>query len=308
MLLVLTTLAALAGSGPWVIGEGNTSLYVGGDIQRLDSLAIQTAEGRDVVDVGEGLSTFGVRGIVSVGITPRLELEGVLPWYRIQANRPDAEICEVLGLGACRTTTTVGVIELRGKVLLLDELFGAPLSLSVGPEIRIGHFTLGTRERLTNAGEGGLDTGGFVSVGRTGSIGEGVYWSGFLDVTGRYRFPNTRTYPGFTGSNAVPGPELSANADLVNGNRRVVAGPVVSMLWRIGGLDWDELDLTDRDRFAALRVFTLRAGATAIVRGTKSVSASLSVLRTVYAQNNPSDVLAVSAGVQTLIRRRRSDG
>ncbi|MEM6928552.1 MAG: hypothetical protein AAF602_16570 [Myxococcota bacterium] len=308
MLLALTSLAAVAGSGPWVVGEGNTSVYVGGETQRLSRLAITVDGERSVVDVGEGISSFGLKGIVTVGLTPHVELEGVLPWWRVQANRPDATLCGDIGLGACRTTTTVGVLEFRAKVLLLDELFGAPLSLAIGPEVRAGDFTLNTRERLTNAGEGGLDTGGFVSIGRTGSLRRGGYWSGFLDLLGRYRFPNTRTFPGLEGTLAVPGPEVGANAEYVIGNRRVVVGPVATVLWRITGRDWGDIDLTDPDRFAALRVFNARVGATAVVRGAKSFSASLTVLRTVAARNNPSDVFSISAGLQTLVQRRRDDG
>ena len=309
MLFALTCFAALAGSGPWVVGEGNTSIYVGGESQRLTRLAIRVDGERSVVDVGEGVSILGAKSIVTVGITPRVEIQGVLPWWRVQATRPDASLCQDLGLEACRRTSTIGIIELRGKVLVLDELFGAPFSLAVGPEFRFGDFTLPTRQRLTNVGEGGLDTGGFLAIGRTGGLGSSGYWSGFLDVLGRYRFPNTDTYPGLQGDLAVPGSELGANAEIVMGNRRVVAGPVATMLWRPGGRDWGEIDLTDPDRFAALRIFNVRVGATAVVRGTKSVSAAVTVLYTAAAINNPSNVLSVSAGLQSLLRgRRRSDG
>lgn len=307
MWLYLTSFLAFAGSGPWVVGEGNASIYVGTELQRLERLAIRVDGERQVIDVGEGLSSFGLKGIVSVGITPHLELQGILPWWRVQANRPDAPLCQDLGLNACATTTTVGVLEFRAKVLLLDELFGAPLSIAIGPEVRAGDFTMSTRQRITNAGEGGLDAGGFLTLGRTGRLGEGGFWSGFVDVVGRYRFPNTRRFPNLSGDLAVPGAELGASGEGVFGSRRVVVGPVVTVLWRPGGLDWGEVDLTDRDRFAALRVLNARVGGTAIVRGSKAVSASVTVLRTVASRNNPADVLSVTAGIQTLVRRR-NDG
>ncbi|MEN0066446.1 MAG: hypothetical protein AAGA48_30195 [Myxococcota bacterium] len=306
MWLIFTASSALAGSGPWVVGEGNASIYVGAESQRLERLAIQVGGERDVIDVGEGLSSFGLKGIVTLGITRHFELQGILPWWRIQANRTDTAVCEILGLGACQTTTTVGVLEFRGKLLLLDELFGAPLSLAIGPEIRAGDFTLATRQRITNAGEGALDLGGFITAGRTGRVGDQGYWSGFLDVTGRYRFPTTRNFPGFAGS--VPGAELGANAEAVFGSRRVVVGPVATLLWRPNGLDWDEVDLTDRDRLGVLRVLNMRVGATAVVRGPRALSASFTILRTIAAVNNPSDVLSFSAGLQTLVQRRRDDG
>ena len=308
MLLWWTSALAIAGSGPWVVGEGNTSIYVGGEAQRLSRLAIRVGGERSVIDVGEGISSLGLKGIVTVGLTPHLELQGVLPWWRVQANRPDAALCADAGLGACRTTTTVGVIELRAKLQVLDELFGAPLSLAVGPEARFGDFTLPTRQRFTNAGEGGFDAGGFLTVGRTGALGSRGYWSAYLEVLGRYRFPNTTTYPGFVGDQAVPGPEVAASAEWTVGERRVVAGPVAVMLWRVSGEDWDGIDLTDPDRFAALRILNVRVGATAVVRGGRALSASLSVLQTVAAENNPSDAFSVSLGLQTLLTRRSGDG
>jgi hypothetical protein len=296
--------AAMAGSGPWVVGEGQGSVYLGGEVQRLDRLAITVDGERQVIDVGEGLSSVGVKGIGTVGLTPRFELQATVPWWRVQANRPDAALCGALGLGACQTTATVGVLELRGKGLALDELYGAPVSIALGGELRSGDFTSATRERITNVGEGGLDTGLFASIGRSGALGQG-YWSSFVEVLGRYRFPLTRAYPRNQGTQPAPGSELASTAELVFGpGRRFAFGPVGNALWRPWGLDWGQLDLGDRDRLGALRILNVRVGGVAVLRGPRDVTASISVLRTVAAQNNPTDVLSISAGVQTLLRRR----
>ena len=297
---------ASAGSGPWVVGEGQASLYVGGEAQRLSQLAITVEGERDVIDVAEGISTVGLKGIATVGLTPRIELQGILPWWRVQATRPDHPLCEALGLGACRTTSSLGVVELRGKGLVLDEFFGAPVSLALGAEMRLGDFTYGTRERVTNVGEGALDAGAFLAVGRTGAVGARGYWSAYLEVLGRYRAPTTRDFPEANAGRSVPGSEFGATAEWVVGPRsRVAFGPVASVLWRPWGKDFGELDLTDRDRFGALRILTTRVGGTLAIRGPESLVATLSVLRTVVAINNPSDVLTVSGGVQTLIGRGR---
>ncbi|MEZ4234764.1 MAG: hypothetical protein R3F59_01085 [Myxococcota bacterium] len=307
MWMALAAAAAWAGSGPWVVGEGQGSVYLGGEAQRLTRLAITVDGDRQVIDVGEGLSALGIKAIGSVGLTPHVELEATLPFWRVQANRPDDELCGALGLGACRTTTSVGVLALRGKGLLLDEVYGAPLSFALGAEVRSGDLTSGTRERITNVGEGGLDTGLFASVGRSGALGGGSY-AGYVEVLGRYRFPLTRAYPDNRGNGIAPGSELQGTADLLLGpGRRFSVGPIVGALWRPWGLDWGELDLGDRDRLGALRVLNAQVGATAVVRGPGDLAASLTVLRTVAAVNNPTDTLSISAGVQTLLRTRERD-
>lgn len=304
---------AWAGSGPWILGPGQGTLYLGVESQRLNRLAIRVDGDRDVVDVGQGLSTFGVKAIGSLGLTSRFELQGTVPWWRVQANRADAPLCTQLGADvgreACETTTSVGTVELRGKGLLLDEFFGGPVSLAIGGEVRAGDFTMATRERLTNVGEGGLDTGAFVSLGRTGAVGRRGYWSGYVEVLGRYRFPVTRNLPPRLGERSVPGSEFTATGEWVISPRsRIAFGPLVTMLWRPFGVDWGDVDLTDQDRLGALRVFNARVGATFAVRGPGAVVATASVLHTAAAVNNPVDVLAVTAGVQAPFgNRRRTD-
>jgi hypothetical protein len=69
-------------------------------------------------------------------------------------------------------------------------------------------------------------------------------------------------------------------------------------LWRPVGLEWEELDLTDPDRFAALTVANLKVGGLVVVRSRGDVSGSLSILRTAAAYNNPTDVWTLSLGLQ----------
>ena len=306
MMLVLTFFflllsgAAHAGAGPWVIGTGQGNLYLGAETQRLTRLQIQDAGGADaeVIDVGEGLSSFGLKAVGTVGVTSRFDLEAEVPWYRVIANRDDHPLCELLGLGACNTTESLGILSLRGKGLLLDELFGAPFSLAVYGELRVGTFTAKQRQRITNIGEGTTDTGLGVTLGRSGGLGAG-YWSGYVDAGWRYRWPNTTTYPQFNGDTIAPGYEWTGLAQVVFSPTPVFGfGPSFSTLYRPQGLDFKELDLTDVDRFAALRIANARAGAVAVVRNPRSnASANLSVLRTVAAMNNPTNVWVVGVGV-----------
>jgi hypothetical protein len=296
---------AQAGSGPWIVGEGATSLYFGGESEQFHTLRYDAGDD-GTLEVGEGITKFGLKAIATVGLGPRIDLQFVLPWYNVQAKRPDAELCTVLGLSACATTRGIGLLEARGKGLLLDEFFGAPVSVATGFELRIGQFTLPTRERLTNLGVGTTDVGVFASIGRSGGLGNGT-WSAYLEGIGRYRVPTTQHYPHNTGTRAVPGSEVEASTQILVGpSPRFSIGPVVYALYRPEGREFEALDLTDPDRFAALRIGNVRVGGVAVVRSQGDVSASISVLRTVYAYNNPNDNFLVSIGMQVDTRFRRT--
>jgi hypothetical protein len=296
---------AIGGSGPWVVGEGAASLYLGAEVQQFSRLRIDPGEAGVVEDVAEGVATFGLKAIGSIGLSPRAEIQLALPWYQAYAHRVDAAPCADLGLGACRTTTAVGVLEARAKVLLVDEFFGAPLSFAVGPELRVGAFTHGTRQRITNIGEGTTDVGLFLDVGRTGAVGSWV-WSTYLEGLGRYRIPNTESYPNHVGTNVAPGSEVGGSVEVLLGPSPFVSfGPASHALYRPTGLEWEELDFGDPDRFAALRIANVRVGGLVVVRNRGDVSGSLSILRTVGAYNNPTDTWIVSLGIQVNGRLRR---
>jgi hypothetical protein len=280
------------------------------EAQRIDRLDIRDGEGGgDVIDVDSGLSTFGVKAIGTIGIRDRLEIEMTLPWYHVQANRREGPVCQSLGLAACQTTQGVGIIRVRGKGTVVDEFYGAPVTVSLGLETRIGQFTSDSRARVTNMGEGTLDFGVFASMGRSGSLGsKGGYWTGYLQGIARYRLPNTS---GFTGTDeeerSVPGYELGLDASALFGwNPNVGLGPSVSLYSRPEGLDFGELDLADPDRFAALKVTNLRIGAQVLFRANEHLTFSGSLLRVVYARNNPyTTVVSVGVSHFGLLEKRK---
>ena len=295
---------AHAGSGPWVIGDGEYSVYVGGEVQRLERLQVVLPDGEsDVVDVDQGLSTLGGKGIITVGAQGRFEAELTVPYVRVQANRVGG-VCESLGGDACQTTQGIGIITARGKGTLLDELYGAPITWAVGTDVRFGHFTTEDRHRITNLGEGTFDIGALTSIGRGGVIGNtGAYYTGYVEGIAWYRAPNTRSYIGNEASNfrevSAPSAEVQGTARMLFGWRPWFSlGPDLLYYSRPGGLDWWELDLGDQDRLAALRFSSLRVGGTVIIRARDNISFSASALHTVHARNNPYTTL-VTLGVST---------
>lgn len=312
LLILPAALPAAAGNGPWVIGDGEYSVYVGGEAQRLERLQIVTPDGRDTIDVDEGLSTLGAKAILTIGAQGRFEAEIAVPYFRVQANREGA-VCALLdgeegsGLSSCATTQGLGVITARGKGTVLDELYGDPVTWAIGADFRFGHFTTANRQRITNLGEGTLDIGAVTSIGRGGVLGkQGGYWSGFVEVAGWYRTPNTRSYVGASGQGTVaPHPEFAANSQFLFGTRPWFSlGPSAVFYARPGGLDFGELDLTDVDRLAALRFMNVRVGGTVVIRARDNISFSASALHTVAASNNPYTTI-VSLGVSTNGRLKR---
>jgi hypothetical protein len=291
---------ALAGSGPWTVGASRSSVFLGVEGQRLGHLAIDRGDARQVLDVGEGLQRVTVKGIATLGLSNRVDFELGVPWSRAEATRADAPLCVALGLGACETTQGIGVVDARGKLLLLDEYFNAPISLAVGGEVRLGQLTADDRERITNLGEGTLDAGPFVSVGRTAGLGGSGYLSAWVQGGYRFRSRNTDEYPLLDPKQDVRAPrdEVVAGTEvLVSPSGRWAVGPQANLLYR-PGLDFSELDLADVDRFAALGVTSVRVGGTVVVRASDTFSGALSVLGTAVAVNNPTDTWIVSTGVQ----------
>ena len=300
---------AQAGSGPWVVARGQTDLYVGLDEERISELAISTGSFAkdDLVPVGEGLSKLTAKGIVSYGLLPNLELEAQVPWMTVRANRDDAALCGALGLQACQTTQGLGVLRVRTKWQLWNELYDKPLSVSVGVETRYGDLTAATRARLTNLGEGTFDLGPTLALGRSGGLGEGGYWYSFLDAGWRYRVPlvvgdvatGEGEYP------RVPGSELYGELDWIAvPGGKVGIGPAFLWFSRPRGQDFEEVDLTDPDRFGRLSVLSLEAGGKLTVRSGEKLTLSASVFRTVYAVNNPISLdMALGLSVTDLGRR-----
>lgn len=296
MLAVLISMAAHA-AGPWVPGTERGSLYLGVTGQQFSRLARDGAAGRDVVRVGEGVASLTMMALVRYGLSPRVAAELSVPFHHGHVARSDAQVCTDLGPDACTTTNTVGNIEGRLKGLILDELSGQPVSLSVAAELRFGALHAPVRDRLTGPGIGSMDIGPVVSVGRSGALASG-YFAGSFDLGWRYRFPKTTSFPGPDGPITVPGSEFHSVLELILAPiQQFGVGPSFDAFVRPFGVDFQETDMTDIDRFTALRVADVRAGVKVLIKDVRHNAFVLSASRTVFAWNNPVDTFSLGVGV-----------
>lgn len=306
MRIVLTMMAllgsgvALAGSGPWVSGKGNQSFFLGVEGQRFTKLNPVANGTTSPVEVGGAIQTLGAVAIGTWGLTPRFDVDTQIPVYHVIATREDEGLCEAFGRETCDTTTSVGVMSVRGKWLLFDELAGAPLSVTVSGVLRFGALTAPTRARLTNAGEGTIDLGPVLSIGRSGGMASG-YWSAFVE--GGYLFRTSNTTTG--GGDPAPGGELHTLAEaLLVPDGRLGFGPALVAYHRPDGFrEFGDTDLGDIDRFGALSVTAVRVGAKLVLNSSDKMSVSASFLQTVLAANNPADAWVLGVGFST----RRAD-
>jgi hypothetical protein len=286
---------AWAGGGPWVISPGDASIYTGTSVERFSHLAVSNGKyADDVITVDNGVTKFGLQALVTYGLLPQAEIELTVPWQYNRANRTDGTLCASFGDQTCNTTVGFAPIRGRLKVQVLDEFYGAPLSFAVGMGLRQGQYTAPERDRITNIGEGTADLEAFVSAGRSGLLGD-AFWSAYVDATWRYRFPNTYNDDLIP----VPGWELLVDAEmLAGGPPQFSFGPAVSLFWRPWGIDFEDIDLSDPDRFAGLQAHAVRIGAKAILRSSDRVLLAMSTMWTVAAKNNPSDSFVLGVGVQ----------
>ena len=283
LLLLMTAEAA----GPWVLSSGDIDVYLGLEQRRSTALV---GDGNSVDLTGDGLSSFGVNAALTAGIVPGVEGWLSVPWYTSRVLNPADERCATLGLEACRTSQGIGAVQARLRGLVLDELYGAPVSLTMGGELRLGELTADTRSRLTALGDGTTDLAGFAAVGRSGGLAEGV-WSASLESGWRYRLKNDA-------AEGIPGNEVFGDVEVLAGTALWWrTGLVAYGLWRPSGNNLSETDFSDPERFVALRVRSVKVGGKLLLRNEQSWSLSTSVLRTVYAQNVPSDELIISTGL-----------
>jgi len=285
---------AFAGGGPWVLGVDDRSTYVGLSYTRWSQFSGPDGKSEgDVLDLGAAFTRTDIGADVTYGIARRTEVEvsGTLAFAAV--SRDGGGVCVEIER-SCHSTLSPSPVSARLKTQLLDELSGSPLSVAGGLTFRFGDFTRDTRMRITAVGDGQTDLGLFASVGRTGAVGN-VSVAANLDATARYRLALSKS----TGNKAPPNEIQLTTEWMVYPVPSVSVGVAADWLQSLGGLDFDEIDLADPDRFAALSVTSAKVGGKLNVRSLENVTVSVSAFGTVYARNNPGDFFTLGVGVGT---------
>lgn len=172
-------------------------------------------------------------------------------------------------------------------------LQGGEHSLYVGGDYyRYGDYTDGSGAPTTL--DTGLTASGLTaSVGRTDVAGNGWYRAS-ADASYWYRFPNAEL-----NGQRVPGDEVAWSMEAVWAPReRFSIGPAVYAFHRLWGRDFRPGDLGQINVFSALKASQLQAGGKlGIYAINDGPTVSIAVLRAVYARNNPTDTLVITAGI-----------
>ena len=299
MVLLLLIASALAGDGPWTLGPRENNVFLGLDYYRYSEL-----------DPGDGstaplpspLTADAITGVWTFGLREGVEGELKVPYESVRADEPQSSACTGVSASFCKPTSGIGDLGGEIKVRALNELYGPPLTVALSAGFRSGEAYADERGRLTTLGDGQTDVGLGASLGRTDVLGKGWYRVGFSGWYW-YRFGN-----GTFAGHKVPADELSGSfAAMVAPVSSFALGPALSGFWRLGGVDVPDAVLTDINGFDSLNARQIQVGGKLGVYATNNgPTFSLTVLRTVYAHNNPSDTLVISAGIGWFFRPKDS--
>ena len=282
---------AIAGDGPWTLSGGERNLFLGADWYRFQDYAGGDGDTRQM---GPGVTSAGFTGFWTVGLSSGVELEVKVPVVSVRVDDPEAAACAAAPrAGWCANTSGIGNVGATVKGRAIDELRGAPLSLALVAAARSGEPYARDRGRLTTPGDAQTDVGAGVTLGRTDVAGRGwyrasaetLYWQRFAHRT--------------DGADGGPANEISWSTAAVLAPRpRFSIGPAATGFHRLGGGDLEQADLQDINAFPSLKATQVQAGAKAAWYGENDgPTLAVTVLRTVWARNNPADTLVISAGV-----------
>lgn len=293
---VLLIAAAQAGDGPWTLSSRDQSVYVGVDTWTFS--AFDGGEG-DPVDLASPVVGAALTPIWTIGVRPGAEVELRVPIER--ARVLDQAACREAAPdeGWCQTSQGLGDVEGHLKVRLLDELYGSPVTLAINAGFRSGEAYADRRHRLTTLGDGQTDLGAGLSIGRTDVLGRGWYR---LSVDGRYwRRLDAPDRP-------LPDEVAGAVAAIFTVHPSFSVGPAASGLFRLGGESLATADPAEADLWASLAARQVQVGGKLGVYGQgRGPTLSVTVLRTVLAQNNPVDEMVYSAGLGWFFRARPTE-
>lgn len=186
--------------------------------------------------------------------------------------------------------TGIGFAEISSKFTLLKEGI-APITASLKPAIRIGSFHATKRGSLHNIGEGTIDIGMGLALGKLEYVGMGFYW---FDMGLRY----WHRIPASFDLSAPPSPDVTFDANIgYSFHPSFGVSGTVEGIQRLGGEDYPATDADSIDQWAALHITQIKTGGRFSYYATEKITVDFVGLRSVFAINNPIDELYVGLGI-----------
>ena len=298
ILLNLCSSQAIAGTGPWVLSQGDYSAYGEVQYQQWQRVADENGETKSI---GNRSLISRVHFVGSYGVVPNLEAEIKLGVAGSSTSDPSAGACGEL---SCKSLFGVTPLEARLKWQIIDEWALAPLSVALIAATRMGSFSSKDRHRLTSFSEGTLDASLGLVLGRSGLWGR-TATSGWLEVQYRHRVPvgiPVSAGPSDEAPLAVPGPEIVIQGDwMFQPSTTIGLGIAWDILYRTSGTNLSDMDPTNRDAIASLAAQVVKLGLKFDVRNTSHNAISIGMFHVVYARNNPADMFLISIGMSRFV-------
>ncbi|MCB9670038.1 MAG: hypothetical protein H6734_11240 [Alphaproteobacteria bacterium] len=294
--MILTLLAtALAGDGPWTLAAGDTNVFVG--VTSLRFTGFNDGVERTPIALPTAIVATDLRAVVTRGLVRGVEAEAQVPWRHVRATQSESPGCttDAPRPDFCVTSKGLADVVLKVKGRLLDEAALRPLTVSLALATRIGEAYADERGRLTKRGDGQVDVGAQLSLGRTGALGSQGWYQVAATGSYFYRFPHQ---PAVDDQPKIPSDEVGGDGGFVVSPRGWWSvGPLVTHFSKLRGYNVTAAPLATLDGFASLYGHQTKVGGRIGIHSADGFTVSISGLATVFALNNPYDTTAISVGV-----------
>ena len=266
-------LSAAKGEYPSPTPKGAISVYQSVGFSQWSKYRIRSSEDDLPTPIGTGVAQTHI----GYGILPNMDIHASLPLLYSTFGDQDP----VAG---------VGFITLGSKILLLQE-GNDPITFSIIPAARIGSFHASSRGKVHNIGEGSIDVGAGVALGRMGYLDTGFYW---FDIGGQfwYRIPSSFDLADPPSSDIVYNFNVGYSV-----LPSIGLGFTVEGVHRLDGQDYPASGISDADQWAALQISQMKLGGKISYFATEKMTLDVVVLRSVFAINNPIDEVYTGLGL-----------
>lgn len=227
----------------------------------------------------------------AVGVSERMDLSLTIPFQQTEMGdgAPSGEMFE--------TTTGLSSVGVNSRILLSREGDLLPVTISGQGGFRVGSYHAESRGRLTNIGEGSIDFGGGVLIGRVLLAGPGTLW---IEAGSTYWKRIPASFSG--GEEKYPGDDISYNTEVgYSFHPKFGLAMVLDGYQRLTGVDYPALasdpTIPEQEQWTALKGGQIKAGGKVNVYITEKITISSSFLYSAYAINNPVDEQVIGFGV-----------